>query len=79
MSAIEYLPYVDALIVFLLLVAYSYYRQSTPSWVYTFTGLFLVYMLIRTWIMLEGANRFLFLQAISVFGALTILYIYYVR
>ena len=79
MSAVDYLPYVEATIVFLLLMAYAYYRQGVPAWIFTFTGIFLVYMLVRVFLMLQGDQRFLFMQAINTIGALVIFFVYYVR
>ncbi len=78
-TAQVYLPYVEAFVIFVLLLTYFLYRQSTPAWVFTFTGAFLLYLLIRILVSLQGDQRFLFQQALNVFGALIIFYLYYVR
>ena len=78
-TAKVYLPYIESLVIFCLLFAFFFYRQSTPPWLFTFTGGFLLYIVIRLLVSLQGDQRFLFQQALNLFGALLILYIYYVR
>lgn len=78
-TAKVYLPYIESLVIFSLLFLYFFYRQSTPSWVFTFTGGFLVYLVLRLLFSLQRDERFLFQQALNLFAALLILYIYYVR
>lgn len=74
-----YLPFVEALVLFSLLIVFSVFRERTSPIVYTVSAVYLVYLLLRLLLTLRDDQRFLLLQAINVLGACAILYMYHVR
>lgn len=78
-TAKVYLPYLESLVLFLLLLTFSVFRDRTPPSLYTLSAVYLIYLLIRLLVTLQDDQRFLLLQAINILGACAILYMYYVR
>lgn len=78
-SFVSVLPYVETALLFLLLIVFAVFREKAPSYIYPVVSVYLVYLLIRLLLSLNSDNRFLLLQAINIFGACALLYMYYVR
>ena len=74
-----YLPIVESLVLFTLLITFSVFRERTPTTLYTVSAVYLVYLVIRLFLTLRDDQRFLLLQAINILGICALLYIYYVR